>query len=70
MDHHFPEHRDSGGAPTSPPPASGDSDRGILELLTPNIVKNALGSFAPNKAPGPDEFCPKMLNNLGPKALC
>ena len=69
LNHHFPEHRDSGGDPVSPPPVPGDSDRGIFELLTPNIVKNALGSFAPNKAPGPDEFRPKTLNNLGPKAL-
>ena len=40
-----------------------------MEIITPEIVKNALKSFGPLKSPGPDEYRPKILQNLGEKAI-
>ena len=32
-------------------------------------MKNALKSFEPEKSAGPDELKPRILQNLGPKAI-
>ena len=41
----------------------------VMALLTPPIVANAICSFGPKKAPGPDGLRPKILQNLGLEAI-
>ena len=40
-----------------------------MELLTPSIVRNALRSFGPKKAAGPDGLRPNVLRSLGWEAI-
>ena len=67
--HHFPQHVDTQPATSPDPPGAPEQLETILEYVTPTIVRNALNSFSPNKAPGPDDLRPKVLQNLGPKAI-
>ena len=69
LSHHFPEYSSSRPPPLPDPPGALGDAGAILEYVTPTIVRNSLNSFAPNKAPGPDELRPKILQNLGPKAI-
>ena len=72
LNHHFPSHQtqrsQSWGALRA---ATRDGlEDPIMELLTPQIVRNALHSFGPKKSPGPDGLRPKVLQNLGWVAIC
>ena len=69
LSHHFPGHRVCKPPSQADPPLDLSGSEEIFSYITPTIVKNALNSFAPNKSAGPDDLRPKVLQNLGPKAI-
>ena len=69
LNHHFPAHENTPVQVLADPLPQDLEEDPIMELLTPSIVRNALRSFGPKKAAGPDGLRPNVLRSLGWEAI-